>query len=270
MLSASGFFSYDFAIMALIGGVLFAVIAGVLGVFIVQRGLGFVGAGLAHAAFGGVALGLLIEASPLAIAAPFTVICAILMVILQRRTRMRADVIVGVLFAASMALGTLFLALKRTASGDAMSFLFGDILALTWDEVIATAALAVLVLGAARYYWGRWAYAAFDEELASSQGVKVGRDDVVLLLLTALAVVIGVRMVGIFLLSAFLVIPASAARMASSSLRGMTLGAIGIAILSVLAGIFVSFEADIPSGATIVLVQTLIFVAFALMPRREG
>lgn len=262
------FFGHDFAQLALIGGVLFALSAGLLGVFIVQRGLAFVGAGLSHSAFGGVALGLLLGLSPTLLAAPFTIGTALVLVLLQRRTKMKSDVIVGVLFSTTMALGAVFLSMKRQASGDAMGYLFGDILAIQAYEVWAAGALAILVLLAARKYWGRWAYAAFDEELAKSQRVSVAMDDVVLLLLTALTVVIGIRMVGMVLLSAFLVIPASTARLASRSLAGMTIGAIGLALLSVVAGMFVSFSADLPSGAAIVLLQALIFAAFAAMPRR--
>ncbi|MCA8938710.1 MAG: metal ABC transporter permease [Planctomycetes bacterium] len=268
MLEAASIFQYEFAQRALAGGLLFALVAGVLGVFIVQRGLSFVGAGLSHAAFGGVALGLLLGVSPIWAAAPFTLLTALLLVFLQRRTKMKSDVIVGVLFATAMALGAVFLSLKREVSGDVMSYLFGDILAISSIEVWAAAGLAIVVLGAAARYWGRWAYAAFDEELARSQGLRVALDDLVLLLLTALAVVVGMKMVGMVLLAAFLVIPASAARLASRSLAGMTIGAVLIALLSVVGGVVASFVGDLPSGATIVLIQALIFGAFAMIPRK--
>jgi zinc transport system permease protein len=140
-------------------------VASYYGVLIVQRGLSFLGDGLAHAAFGGVALGLLLGAEPLWIAVPFTVAVAVGITWVRERTELGGDTAVGIFFAVSVALGVVFLSLKRGYSTDAFTYLFGSILAVTRADLWVTA-LMVLIAAATGPLWRRWAYATFDRELA--------------------------------------------------------------------------------------------------------
>lgn len=245
---------------ALIAGLLIALLSGYYGVFVVQRGLAFLGDGLAHAAFGGVALALLLGTEPLWIAVPFTVGVAAGITWLQGRTRLAADTAVGIFFSVSVALGVIFLSRKQGYAVDAFTYLFGSILAVTPSDLWAAAATAVAA-AAMLPAWGRWAFATFDRELARADRLPTRRDDYLLNILVAVVVVTGVKLVGIVLITAFLVIPAATARLFARTLATMTGLAIAIGLASVAAGLLASYHLDLPSGATIILAQAAFFFA---------
>lgn len=254
--------SLPFMQRALIGAILVGFLASYYGVFIVQRGLSFLGSGLAHAAFGGVALGLLLQTEPLWVAVPFTVIVAIGIAWVRYRTELSGDTAVGIFFAVSMALGIVFLFLRREYSADAFTYLFGSILAITKTDILF-ALLIVLATLLSSPLWNRWAYASFDRELAETDRLPVIRDDYILSALIAITVVVAIKIVGIVLIAAFLVIPAATARVLSRTFHMMTIISIIIGVLTALAGLFVSYYIDIPSGATIILIQaSLFFLSF--------
>ena len=256
--------SLPFMQRALIAGVLLGCLASYLGAFIVQRGLGFLGDGLAHAAFGGVALGLLLRTEPLVVAVPFTVLVALAINWVKERARLTGDTAIGVFFATSVALGIVFLSLKTDYTVDAFTYIFGSILAVTAADVWCAVILALsAVLTLPR--WARWAYASFDRDLAITDGVPVRSDDYVLSAYTALTVVLAVKILGIVLVAAFLIIPAATARIHAASFRGLCWRAVAIGALSSILGLLVSYFANTPSGATIVLLQSALFFG-SLLP----
>lgn len=252
----------EFMQRALLAGVLTALVAGYLGVFIVQRGMSFIGSGLAHAAFGGVALGLLLHQEPLWVAVPFTVVVALLITWVRDRTSLSADTVIGIFFAASMALGILFISRLPTYAADAFTYLFGSILSVRWVDTAAVGVLALVML-ALLPLWGRWAYATVDREAARADRVPVRLDDYILSVLVAVTVVVAAKVVGIVLISAFLVIPAAAARLLSRRFAQMTVLSAALGVLTAAVGLYVSYALDAPSGATIILVQALAFAACA-------
>lgn len=251
---------------ALIAGLVMALLAGYYGPFVVQRGLSFLGSGLAHAAFGGVALGLLLGIEPLWVAVPFTAAVALGITWVRERTHIQGDTAVGIFFAFSMALGIVFLSLKRGYSAEAFTYLFGSILAVAPADLWASLALLVVTLFTLPL-WGRWAYATFDRELAAADRVPVVLDDNLLAFLVALVVVVAMKLVGLLLVAAFLVIPAAAARQWARSFLGMVLGAISVGVLSVVLGLMISYSYNLPSGAVVVLVQAMIFTLAAVVFR---
>lgn len=255
-----------FLLRALAGGIMLALLGGYLGVFVVQRGLSFLGDGLAHAAFGGVALALLLGAEPLWVAVPFTVVVALAITAVRQRTRLGADTAVGIFFSVSMALGVIFLSLKHGYAADAFTFLFGSILAVSPADLWTTVVVLALTIAALRL-WGRWAYATFDRELAMLDGIRAAAGDYLLAAAIAVTVVAGVKLVGIVLVTAFLVIPAAAARLVSPSLGIMTLAAVALGVLSVVGGLALSYRLDLPSGATIILAQAALFFGVMLVAR---
>jgi len=243
---------------ALIAGILVGFLSSYYGVFVVQRGLSFLGSGLAHAAFGGVALGLLLNMEPLWVAVPFTIVVAVLITWVREKTSLGRDTAVGIFFSVSMALGIVFLALKKDYSADAYTYLFGSILAVSKSDLWVTAAVTFLALATWKL-WGKWAYATFDRELALADRQPVLRHDYLMSVLVAVTVVVAVKVVGIVLIAAFLVIPAATARLAARTFLSMTIWSVSIGILSAIAGLFLSYVGDIPSGATIILVQAVLF-----------
>jgi zinc transport system permease protein len=243
---------------AVLAGIMVAFLASYYGVFVVQRGLGFMGNGLAHAAFGGVALGLLLQQEPLWIAVPFTVIIALAITWVKNKTTLASDTVIGVFFAISMAAGIIFISLKDNYSADAFSYLFGSILAITKTDIYVTAFVVVLALSV-QPLWNRWAYATFDRNLALTDRVPVVFDEYILSILLAVTIVVAVKVVGIVLISAFLVIPAAAARLVVKRFATMTWISIVFGVSSSIVGLWGSYWLDIPSGATIVMVQAAIF-----------
>ncbi len=252
---------------ALVAGVLVGILASYYGVFVVQRGLSFMGNGLAHAAFGGVALGLLLGAEPLWVAIPFTVAVGLGIAWVQRRTRLGADTAIGIFFATSMALGMVFLTLREGYAADAFTYLFGSILMLGPTDLWIAGGTAFLTL-AALPMWGRWAYATFDRELALADRLRVDRDDYLLAVLLAITVVAAVKVVGIVLIAAFLVIPPATARLLTPTFAMMTWASIAIGTASVLAGMAAAWHFDLPPGPAIILVQAGVFFLAMLVPRR--
>jgi len=242
---------------ALIAGLLIGFLASYYGVFVVQRGLSFLGSGLAHAAFGGVALGLLLEAEPLWIAVPFTIIVAIGITWVKNRTELGSDTTIGIFFSVSMALGIIFLYLRKQYSIDAFTYLFGSILSVTIIDIIFAASI-VLVTVIFLPYWKRWAYSSFDRELAQADRIPVLFDDYILSILIAVTVVVSLKLVGIVLIAAFLVIPAASSRLLSKSFSRMTVVSVSIGMLSAIGGLWISYYLDVPSGATITVKGTAI------------
>ena len=250
--------SLPFMQRALIVGILLGGLASYLGAFIVQRGLGFMGDGLAHAAFGGVALGLLLRTEPLIVAVPFTVVVALGINWVKERARLTGYTAIGVFFATSVALGIVFLSLKTDYTVDAFTYIFGSILAVSWADVWCALLLALSAL-LTLSRWSHWAYASFDRDLAITDGVAVRSDDYILSAYTALTVVLAVKILGIVLVAAFLIIPAATARLYALSFWGLCWCAVSIGSLSSVLGLLLSYFVNLPSGATIVLLQAAMF-----------
>ncbi len=251
--------AYGFMQRALIAGLLTGLVAAYYGVFIVQRGMSFLGSGLAHAAFGGVALGLLLQHEPLWVAVPFTIVVAVLITWIRDRTDLAADTVIGVFFALSMALGIVFLSRIPTYTTDAFTYLFGSILAVSQPDLWATGGLVVLAVMSIPL-WGRWTYVTIDREAAMADGLPVKLDDYLLSILIAVTIVVSAKIVGIVLISAFLVIPAASARLVSIRFQWMTIISVVLGGATAIAGILASYHLDWPTGASIILVQTAVFV----------
>jgi len=256
-----------------IAGVLLALLAGYYGPFVVQRRMAFLGAGLAHAAFGGVAVGLFARATldldlaPLWFAAPLTILTAFLVVWLREHAQLAEDTIMGGLFAVAMAGGAVLLAMTPGYAGDPMAYLFGSLLAVGVGD-LAVVGGAVVVSALTLPLWPAWAYATFDRDLARSDGVRVGLHDYLLAAAIAMTIVVALNVVGILLAAAFLVMPAATARLRANTLSRMTIGAIAYGVASVLAGLFAAYHLDLPSGPAIVLMQAAVFSVVLSVSRR--
>ena len=175
--------------------------------------------------------------------------------------RISEDSAIGVFFAVSMAAGVIFIALRRRYTGDVFSYLFGNILGVSSSDVVAIAVLAALVLGVIVAFFKEIFFFCFDERLAAISGLPTRFLHYLLLILLALTIVISIKVVGIILVSAFLVIPGAAAKLLSPSFKTMLVVSAAIGTASSLIGLYASYYLEVPPGATIVLIQFLTLVA---------
>lgn len=254
-------FSLPFLQRAIIAGALVGFLSSYYGVFVVQRGMGFLGSGLAHAAFGGVAIALFFDQEPLIVAIPFTILIAVGITYVKEKTNLAEDTTIGIFFSVSMAIGIIFIALKKTYSSDAFNYLFGSILAVNNNDIIISSVLSVITIFLFPF-WKRWAYSSFDRELAFTDKIKVVLDDYLLNIMVAITIVVSIKVVGIVLIAAFLVIPAASARLVTLTFSKMTILSIFLGITSSFVGLLISYYLDIPSGATIIILQAMIFFFF--------
>ncbi len=251
---------------ALLGGLMVGFLASYYGPFIVQRRLAFLGSGLAHAAFGGVALGILLNQQPLWVAAPFTIVVSLAIVWVRERSRLASDTTIGVFFAVSMAFGIIFLSRTEGYASDAFTYLFGSLLAVTTTDLWTTGCVVVLTL-LTFPLWRHWAYASFDRSLARADHRPVTRDDYILAVAVAVVVVVSIKVAGIVMIAAFLVMPAAAARLLTRTFAAMTVVSIAIGMLTVVVGLYASYYADLPSGPAIILTQAAVLCAAVAIRR---
>lgn len=249
---------------ALIAGFISAVVLGWLGVFIVARRMSFFGDGIAHASLSGVALAILLGWAPIPVALAVAVIFGVAVFILEWKFDLSNDAAIGILFAFGMALGVLLLSFTKGFQPELVSFLFGNILAVTstelWTIAIAGAVVAVILVITRR----KIAFITFDEEGAWLSGLSPSRYILLLYILTSVSVVLSIRLIGIILTSALIILPSATGRLWARSLKTLEALAILSAIASVIAGLIASVVWNIPSGASIILTATAIFAVSAL------
>ena len=246
---ALGFFQ-----RALLAGVLLSLLCGVLSVFVILRRMAFIGVGISHSAFGGVALGFLLGLDPLWTGIIFAAAVALLIEWAQDRGKLEEDAAIGIFFAFAMALGVLFLHLSRTYNVDVFGFLFGNILAVGSRQVAEISVVTVIVLGLVTAFYKELVFLSFDEEMAWVSGVPVKALRALFLVLLALVIIMAIYLVGIILVSALLVIPGALAGNLSRHITTMLWVSVGAALGASVGGLLLSGYLDWPSGATVVLV----------------
>lgn len=265
----SEFLAYAFVQRALLVGVLLGGTCAVLSFFVVLRRMAFVGVGLSHAALGGVALGVVLGVPPLLAAALFTTGVAWVIGWIRGRSEVSEDTAIGVFFPTAMALGVVLISLSPAYRQDLMAYLFGNILSVRPGDVLPMAAVSAVSLGLVGWWFKELLFLGVDEEAAQAAGVPAVPLRFLLLTLLAVTIVASVRLVGIVLVSAFLVIPAATEQALTHSLSGMLSIAVASALVSVTLGLWLSWTWDLPSGAAIVLVSAALFF-LALVAGRRG
>lgn len=256
-------FTYGFMQRALLSGLLVGVLCAVLGVFLVLRRLSLIGDGLSHVTFGSVALALALHTKPLYVtvaALPAVLLSSLGILRLTDRMKIYGDAAIGIVSAAGIAGGVILAAVSGGFNVDLFSYLFGNILAISSGEVLLAVALFVIVIGVVIFFYQQLFAITFDEELARSSGIKVERINALLALLTALTVVLAMKVVGIMLVSALLIIPPVTALQVSRGFRATLFTAAGFSAFSVVAGIILSFLLNLPTGALIVMLNIVLLL----------
>jgi zinc transport system permease protein len=252
-------FASPFMQKALIAGLLVSVLSGVISVFIVLRKMSFIGAGISHAAFGGVAIGFFTNVNPLLSALVYTAVVALGIDSTARRGRISEDVSIGIFYSVSMALGIALVSLSRSYTVDLFGYLFGNILAISAGDIVIALVTSFVVIGFIVLFLKELFLMTYNEEIAKVGGVRTSLLNSAFLVALSVAIVISIRVVGIIMISALLVIPGATARLWARRLGSMILFSCASSALAVTAGLFLSYEYDMAPGAGIVLMSAAIF-----------
>ncbi|MXX30901.1 MAG: metal ABC transporter permease, partial [Chloroflexi bacterium] len=261
---------FEFMHRALLAGVIVSIAAGMVGVFVVLRGLAFLGDAVAHTQLAGAAVALVLGGSAALItlgAGVAAVLTALGVALLTLRGRLREDTAIGIMFAGFFALGIVLISRQRTFAIDLGSLLVGHILGASWTDLILMAALAFVVTVLVISFLPELRFSAYDPEVAAVSGVPVGLMQVGLLVLIALATVVAFRLVGVILAVAMLVAPAAAAVLLTRRFKLMMLMSVLIGMISTVVGLYASFHFDLAAGPSIVLTSVLLMIlTFILSP----
>lgn len=261
---------FPFFQRALLGGLLVVVMLSLLSFFVVLRKISFAGAGISHSALGGVAIGLALGVNTTLTATLFCVAVALAIGYISRGGHLAEDAAIGIMLAGTMALGIVLLALSGGYASSLFSFLFGSILAITATDISVIAVYCASIVTLVLVFFKPLVCASFDEEMAQTAGVPVAFLNYLLLVLISLAIVASMKLVGIILVSALLVLPAATAYQLAQTYRKILVLSLASGVLSLVAGLVLSYRFDLPSGATIVLCACGIFaLGFAFSPKRR-
>ena len=264
----TGPLEHAFFVRALIAAAIVGTVCAVVGTYVVLRGLAFIGDAISHAAFPGVVIAFLLKIPFLLGAGVAAVGTALAIGFVSRRTRLRMDTTIGVLFAGTFAVGVFLFSTIEGYVADLFSFLFGYLLSTSNEDLVGLVILGGLVLATIAILWKELLYATFDPLGAAASGLRVDWLDSLFLGLVAVTIVISLQAVGIILVVAMLVTPAATAQLLAVRFGRMMAIAVAVGIGSAVVGLYLSFWLDAASGATIVLVMTAAFLlAFALGPR---
>jgi ABC-type Mn2+/Zn2+ transport system permease subunit len=262
--------TYDFMQRSLAAAAMVGGVCSLIGVFVVLRGLAFVGAGTAHAAFAGVALAYLVGWPPLLLAILFGLVTVWITGWVEEKGTMKLDVSIGILYTTTMALAILFIGLMKAYNAEVYGYLFGNVLSVTPEELRIIGILTVGVVGSIGLFSKELYFIAFDQEMAEASGVPARRIFFLLLTLVALTVVVSLKTVGAILVFAMVLIPASTAYQLTHSLSTLTWYSVGIGISCSVSGVLFSALWDIPSGPAIVLLSTIVFfLSVVFSPKRS-
>jgi manganese/iron transport system permease protein len=260
---------YDIFLRSLLAVVMVGSVCALVGTFVVLRGLAFIGDAVSHAAFPGVVVAYLVGAPYYIGAAVAAVATSLAISFVTRRAQLRADTTIGVLFAGMFSLGIFLYSTIQGYVGDLFAFLVGNVLAISATDLLGLSVLGAGMLITVGILWKELLYATFDPLGAAASGLPVERLEYLFLALVALAIVVSLQAVGIVLVVAMLVTPPAAAQLLTVRFGRLVALAISIAIGASVLGLYLSFWLDVASGATIVLVQTAVFVlALVAGPRR--
>lgn len=256
--------SLPFMQRALIAGVILGLLLAALGIIATLRKMAFFGEGVAHASLAGIALAVIADFSPLPLAITWALAIAMIIFALERYTKLASDTLIGILFTTSMALGVIIMSFSQGYQPELLSFLFGSILTIQLADLILIAALAAIILTWYFTSLRSLVYMSLSPESATTRGIKVGAQTFCFYLALAVATVLGVKILGIILVSALIILPAATARLLTASFKSYALLSILLSIIIIVCGLIVSYLYDLPSGATVVLVGSLFFTIAAL------
>ena len=253
-------FTYPFIVRAFVVGILVSVCAALLGVPLVLKRYSMIGDGLSHVSFGALSVAVACGWAPLPVSIPVVVIAALGLLRMTERSRLGADAAIAVVSASALAIGIIVTSLTTGMTTDVDSYMFGSILALSRADVALSIGVSAAVLVLFGLFYHQLFAITFDESFSRATGVKVGLYNTLLSVLTALTIVLGMRMMGAMLISSLVIFPALSAMRVLKSFRGVVICAAVLSVVSFCVGLTASYLIGTPVGASVVLVNLLVFL----------
>ena len=260
-------FAYPFIVRAFVVGILVSLCASLLGVPLVLKRYSMIGDGLSHVSFGALSVAVACGFAPLWFSIPVVVIAAFILMHVAEKSRVSADAMIAVFSASALAIGVIVTSLTTGMTTDVDSYMFGSILAMSRSDVILSVTLALCVLALYILFYHKLFSVTFDEFFARATGVRVGTYKTILSVLTALTVVLGMRMMGAMLLSSLIIFPALTAMRVFGTFRSVTICAAVVSVVNFLLGMVLSYVFETPSGACVVVVDLVVFLLFCGVQR---
>ena len=264
-------FSYPFMVRAFIVGALVALCSSLLGVSLVLKRYSMIGDGLSHVGFGALAVAAALNAAPLAVAIPVVIVAAVLLLRIRGNSRIKGDAAIALISTSSLAVGVMVISMTTGMNTDVYNYMFGSILAMSEGDVRLSVALAVIVLALYVFFYHKIFAITFDETFAQATGVKADLYNTLIAILTAVTIVLGMRMMGALLISSLIIFPALTSMRVCRTFKSVIINSAVIAVVCLVIGITVSYVWATPAGASVVMANIaalLLYTIFGTVKNR--
>lgn len=257
-------FQFSFMTRAITAGSLIALTAALLGVCLVLKRFSMIGDGLSHVGFSALAVSAVLGIAPLVVSIPVVIIAAFFLLRISGMGEVKADAAIALVSTSALAVGVIILSLTTGMTTDVNNYMFGSVLSMSRSDAVVGSIACLIIIALYVIFYNRMFAVTFDESFATATGIKGERYRAILSVMTAVIIVIGLRLVGAMLISGLIIFPASSAMRISKSYKGVTIAAGIIALLSFLIGVVLSFVFALPTGASIIVVNLIVFIVCTL------
>ena len=258
-------FSYPFMVRAFIVGALVALCSSLLGVSLVLKRYSMIGDGLSHVGFGALAVAAALNAAPLAAAIPVVIVAAVLLLRIRGNSRIKGDAAIALISTSSLAVGVMVISMTTGMNTDVYNYMFGSILAMSAGDVRLSVALAAVVLALYVFFYHKIFAITFDETFAQATGVKADLYNTLIAVLTAVTIVLGMRMMGALLISSLIIFPALTSMRVCRTFKSVIINSAVIAVVCLVIGITVSYVWATPAGASVVMANIAALLLYSLL-----
>lgn len=252
--------SYPFIVRAMIVGILVSLCSSLLGVSLVLKKYSMIGEGLSHVSFGAIAIAVALGVSPLKISIPIVMIVAFLLLRIKESSKIKGDSAIALISSSSLAIGVISIAITTGMNTDVCNYMFGSILAMSKNDVYLSVVLSIVVIFLFTIYYNKIFAITFDENFTKSTGINVNFYNMMIAILTAITIVLGMRMMGAMLISSLIIFPSIISMKIFKSFKSVVISSGIVSILSFCIGMIISYKFSTPTGASIVVVNIIIFI----------
>ncbi len=263
-------FSYTFLVRAVIVGLLVSLCASLLGVSLVLKRYSMIGDGLSHVGFGALAIAISMNLAPLSVSVPVVMAAAFLLLRISESSKIKGDAAIALISTSSLALGVIFISITTGMNIDVCNYLFGSILAMSRTDVQMSITLSVIVIGLFILFYNKIFAITFDETFSRAVGTKAGAYNMLLAMLTAITIVLGMRMMGAMLISALIIFPALTSMRVCKRFGTVIICSALISVICFSIGVVLSYMHSLPTGASIVMVNVAMFILFSIAGALKG